>query len=79
MKTVFIKIINIYQKILSPFKKILNHIGPLVDNACVFYPTCSEYTKQAVKKYGVIKGLWLGGRRILRCHPWQKEHMDPLE
>ena len=45
---------------------------------CVFYPTCSEYTKEAILKYGVIKGIFMGIKRILRCHPWQKEHIDPL-
>jgi hypothetical protein len=45
---------------------------------CVFYPTCSEYALTALDKYGV----WCGGRlmfsRIIRCHPWQKEHYDPI-
>ena len=54
-------------------------ISPLLRSACVFYPTCSEYTKQAIKKYGAGKGLLLGIRRILRCHPWQKNHIDPLK
>lgn len=46
---------------------------------CVFYPTCSEYTKQAIVKYGALKGVALGIKRILRCHPWQKDHIDPLK
>lgn len=45
---------------------------------CVFYPTCSEYTIQAVEKYGVIPGLWKGCKRVIRCHPWQKNRIDPL-
>ena len=60
------KLINFYQKYLSP------------PNKCVFYPSCSEYTKQAIEKYGFFKGVYLGFRRILRCHPWQKNHMDPV-
>ena len=44
--------------------------------SCVFYPTCSEYAKQAIEKYGVLKGFYLGFFRILRCHPWQKNHID---
>lgn len=63
-----IKSINFYQKNISIFKK----------RSCVFYPSCSEYSKQALEKYGVFKGLRLTIVRISRCHPWQKNHMDPL-
>ncbi|MBI3888337.1 membrane protein insertion efficiency factor YidD [Candidatus Nomurabacteria bacterium] len=66
LKQYSIKLISFYQKFLSP------------RNKCVFYPTCSEYTKQAIEKYGALKGIYLGFRRILRCHPWQKNHIDPL-
>jgi hypothetical protein len=66
MKTVLIKTINFYQKYISPLKK----------PSCVFYPTCSEYSKEAVKKYGATKGLFLSIKRIFRCHPWQKNHID---
>ena len=54
-------------------------ISPLKKPSCVFYPTCSEYTKQAVEKYGALKGARLGFLRILRCHPWQKNRIDPLK
>jgi len=64
------KLISFYQKYISIFLK---------KNTCVFYPTCSEYTKQAIEKYGFSKGVYLGFLRILRCHPWQKEHMDPVK
>ena len=64
LKTYLIKLINLYQKFLSPANK------------CVFYPSCSEYAKEAIEKYGIFKGIFLGFRRILRCHPWQKEHID---
>lgn len=67
--------IHIYQKLFSPDTGVFA-FRP--GTTCVFYPTCSEYTKQAVYKYGVLKGVWLGLRRILRCHPWQKKHIDPL-
>lgn len=63
------KLISFYQKNISVFKK----------PSCVFYPTCSEYTKQAIEKYGVFKGSYLGFLRILRCHPWQKKHIDPVK
>ncbi len=68
-KTCLIKLINFYQRNISGFKK----------PSCVFFPTCSEYTKEAVKKYGISKGLFLGFLRILRCHPWQKNHIDPVK
>lgn len=67
MKKFLIRIINLYQKI--PLK---------IHNSCVFLPTCSEYTKQAIKKYGSFVGIYKGIMRILRCHPWQKNHFDPL-
>ncbi len=62
-------LIDFYQKYISVFIK----------SECVFYPTCSEYTKQAITKYGLLKGSYLGFLRILRCHPWQKHHIDPLK
>lgn len=46
---------------------------------CVFYPSCSEYAEEAIKRYGVIKGGYFSARRVLRCHPWQKEHIDFLK
>ncbi|MFA5937479.1 MAG: membrane protein insertion efficiency factor YidD [Candidatus Paceibacterota bacterium] len=73
------KLINFYQKILSPTKKFLEYFGLIRNNSCVFYPTCSEYAKQAIKKYGFFKGFYLGFFRILRCHPWQKNHIDLLK
>lgn len=75
---IVIRLIKIYQKTLSPDTGVLNKIG-LTKNVCVFSPTCSEYTIQAVENYGVIRGLYKGVRRILRCHPWQKDHIDPLK
>jgi len=69
MKIILIKLISFYQKNISIFRK----------PSCVFYPTCSEYSKQAIKKYGACKGLFLGLKRILRCHPWQKNHIDPVQ
>jgi hypothetical protein len=79
LKIYLIKLINFYQKILSPGKKFLEYLGLVRNNSCVFYPTCSEYTKQAINKYGILKGVYLGFFRILRCHPWQKNHIDPLK
>lgn len=69
MKALFIKTINFYQKYISPLKR----------PSCIFlpiYPSCSEYTKNAIEKHGPIKGIFLGSKRILRCHPWQKSRFD---
>ena len=72
MKKFLIKLITIYQ----------NHISKWLTSKninCKFYPTCSEYTKQAIEKYGAGKGLLLGIWRILRCNPFSKGGYDPLK
>ena len=45
---------------------------------CRFYPTCSQYTKEALEKYGLLKGLFLGFKRIVKCHPFNPGGYDPL-
>jgi uncharacterized protein len=64
----FILLIRIYQLVISPL------LGP----KCRFTPTCSAYTLEALKKYGPLKGLWLGMKRIARCHPWGGHGHDPV-
>ena len=72
MRKLIISLINLYQKDISPVISRKNiH--------CKFYPTCSEYTKQAVEKYGVIKGGAKGIIRILKCNPFSKGGYDPLK
>jgi uncharacterized protein len=53
-------------------------IRPLLPNACRYTPSCSQYAEQAIHKYGAFKGLWLGLKRILRCHPWGGHGYDPV-
>lgn len=53
-------------------------ISPLFPPSCRFTPTCSEYARQALIKHGVVKGLWLALRRLLRCHPWGDHGYDPV-
>ena len=72
MKIILIKIIQLYQKNVSPF---LSNIGI----HCKYYPTCSEYTRQAIEKYGVFKGIGLGVIRIIKCNPFSKGGYDPLK
>lgn len=67
IKKFLINLINLYQK----FSKLKPPV-------CRFYPTCSEYAKQALIKYGVIKGCWLAIRRIMKCHPLHPGGYDPL-
>ncbi len=55
-----------YQLVLSPL------LGP----RCRFYPSCSSYAVQAITTHGAIKGSWLAGRRLLRCHPWNPGGVD---
>jgi len=53
-------------------------ISPLLPRSCRYYPSCSEYARQALLKYGPLKGSWLALRRLLRCHPWHPGGRDPV-
>ena len=53
-------------------------ISPLTPAACRFTPTCSQYALEALRKHGLIKGLWLTVRRLVRCHPWGGSGYDPV-
>ncbi|MBK7632440.1 MAG: membrane protein insertion efficiency factor YidD [Ignavibacteriales bacterium] len=64
----FILLIKIYQLLISP----------LFPSSCRYSPTCSHYTLEALKKYGLLKGGWLGIKRISRCHPWGGSGYDPV-
>lgn len=65
MSKIFIWLINFYQKYLSFDSGLLKFLAP--SGACKYFPTCSEYTKQMIIKKGAIKGLVLGGKRVLSC------------
>ncbi len=53
-------------------------LSPLLIGSCKFYPTCSEYCIQAVREWGIVRGGWLGVRRLLRCHPFGPGGLDPV-
>lgn len=68
MRAVLLLLIRIYQRSVSP----------LLGSNCRFYPTCSQYTYEAVERYGAAQGGWMGLRRICRCHPWHPGGFDPV-
>jgi len=68
MRKLIVAILRLYQWVLSP----------MLPSACRYYPTCSEYMRQAVEKYGVARGLWMGAKRLLRCHPFHAGGIDPV-
>jgi putative membrane protein insertion efficiency factor len=68
VKTVTLALIRFYKSAISP----------LLPSSCRFTPTCSEYTYQAIDKFGVLRGGWLGMRRIARCHPFHAGGYDPV-
>ncbi len=68
MKYIFIVLIQLYRKCISPF----------TPPSCRFYPTCSSYGLEAVQKHGAIIGGWLAMKRILKCHPFHPGGYDPV-
>ncbi|MGW9857618.1 uncharacterized protein ACUXIR_002093 [Staphylococcus hominis] len=68
LKKLFLGIIRFYQRFISP----------MTPPTCRFYPTCSEYTKEAIEVYGALKGGYMGIKRILKCHPLHKGGFDPV-
>ena len=72
MKRIILFLIDTYKKYISPR---LSHIGI----KCKYYPTCSEYARQAIDKYGVLRGSYLGIKRILKCNPFSKGGYDPVK
>ena len=67
MKKILIKLIELYQCTPLP-----------THSRCRFTPTCSQYMKEAIERFGSIKGVWLGIKRLFRCNPWGKYGYDPV-
>ncbi|MBR5347498.1 MAG: membrane protein insertion efficiency factor YidD [Deltaproteobacteria bacterium] len=68
-KKTLLFLIRFYQRFISPLK----------GRSCRFYPTCSQYAYEAIVKYGVVKGIWMATKRILRCHPFNDGGYDPVK
>jgi putative membrane protein insertion efficiency factor len=68
MARLLIALVRVYQLTLSPL------IGPV----CRYTPSCSHYACEALATHGALKGGWLAGRRLLRCHPWGGHGHDPV-
>ena len=68
MRTFLIAVLRIYKRWVSP----------LLPSACRFHPTCSEYMSEAIQRHGAARGVWLGLRRLAKCHPLHEGGFDPV-
>ena len=68
MKEIALALLRFYKRFISP----------ALPPSCRFTPTCSEYSYEAIQRYGLLKGSWLGLRRLVRCHPWNAGGYDPV-
>jgi putative membrane protein insertion efficiency factor len=64
---------------ISLLKLYKAFISPLLPPSCRFVPTCSDYAREAIEQYGVVRGLWRAVRRLLRCHPFHPGGYDPVK
>lgn len=68
MKSFLIGFVRLYQLLISP----------VLGSNCRYHPSCSAYTIEAMEKHGAFNGIWMGIRRVLRCHPWHEGGFDPV-
>lgn len=68
MRALIVAILRIYKRWLSP----------VLPSACRFHPTCSEYMMQAVETHGAARGVWMGVKRLAKCHPFHEGGFDPV-
>ncbi len=76
MKKIILLLIKLYQKTLSTDHGWMSYL--VSERTCRFYPSCSQYTYESITRFGVVKGGWLGFKRIIRCHPWNDGGYDPV-
>lgn len=77
MKWLLLKLIKFYQKTFSFDHGPMRQCYP--QGFCRFTPSCSQYSYEAIEKYGAAKGSWMGFKRIMRCNPWNKGGYDPVK
>lgn len=69
LRYAFVSLLKLYKAFISP----------LLPPSCRFVPTCSDYAREAIEQYGAVRGLWMGARRLLRCHPFHPGGYDPVK
>ncbi len=69
MRTLLLALVHFYKRVISP----------VMPSACRFYPTCSEYAREAIERYGAARGSWMAVKRLWRCRPFGGGGYDPVE